>query len=612
MFHYICQRNDGSYFFLRHVISLLCRLMWLSVISLILVAADPLRADVFIVNSGNDVDDGACNGSHCSFREAINASNGTSGLDEIHFALPGAGPYVITGTPGFPQITDSVVIDGYTQPGADRQKGHPNVVFTGDYWSGLIISAPGVTVRGLVIQGFNYGLRVVSSGAVIQGSFIGTNIQGTSVAGTGNYSGIWLQFADGALVGGPAPGDRNLVSGNMTGVYVSSSTGVMIQGNLIGVDLSGRAALPNQYGINFADDSYDCIIGGPNAGEGNLVAGNSEIQVRIGGGTDVTAVHRSIVQGNIIGTDRTGTLEFGRPWGIGFGHAVDNVVGGPNPREGNVIAFNAKGIFSSPASGNSFFGNKIFVNNTLFQEYPGIDLQNNGVSPNDHCDLDALQNFPDLTSTASDMSSVTINGQLDSVPDQEYIVEFFASKECDPLGYGEGESYLGRSTVVTDTSCAGTFAVTLPIAVPDGMAVTATATGPDGSTSEFSACIAANGAPGSGVVPDGTAIGTTPLMVFRESTGDLTLTWSPSCFPNDVDYEVYGGTIGAFYDHQPVTCTTSGQTTYIFTPAVGDWYYLVVPTDGSIEGSYGESNLYGERPQVSGACTTKVLGPPCP
>ena len=76
------------------------------------------QATTFTVNSTNDVDDGTCDATHCSLREAINAANANSGTDTIAFNISGAGPHTIQPTSALPTITDPVVIDGYTQPGA--------------------------------------------------------------------------------------------------------------------------------------------------------------------------------------------------------------------------------------------------------------------------------------------------------------------------------------------------------------------------------------------------------------------------------------------------------------------------------------------------------------
>ena len=67
------------------------------------------------VNNSDDVDDGSCNVTHCSFREALSAANRLPGLDTIAFNIPGAGPHTIQPASALPSVTDPVVIDGYTQ-----------------------------------------------------------------------------------------------------------------------------------------------------------------------------------------------------------------------------------------------------------------------------------------------------------------------------------------------------------------------------------------------------------------------------------------------------------------------------------------------------------------
>ncbi len=118
----------------------------------------------------------------------------------------------------------------------------------------------------------------------------------------------------------------------------------------------------------------------------------------------------------------------------------------------------------------------------------GIDLGADGVTPNDAGDGDTgannLQNFPVLTSATS--GSTTIEGTLNSTPNTKFRLEFFSSTECDPSGYGEGETFLVFIDVTTDGSGNVTFTVTFPDTVPGGHFITATATDPNNNTSEFS------------------------------------------------------------------------------------------------------------------------------
>ena len=114
------------------------------------------------------------------------------------------------------------------------------------------------------------------------------------------------------------------------------------------------------------------------------------------------------------------------------------------------------------------------------------------VTPNDPEDGDSgpnnLQNFPVLATAVTSAGSTTIDGSLNSTPSTMFLVEFFSNSVCDPSGFGEGESFLGSGTVITDGSGNGSFSETLPTGATPGQFVTATATDLDGNTSEFSAC----------------------------------------------------------------------------------------------------------------------------
>src|SRR5262249_23279107 len=63
--------------------------------------------------------------------------------------------------------------------------------------------------------------------------------------------------------------------------------------------------------------------------------------------------------------------------------------------------------------------------------------------------------------------------------------EFFFNTDMDSSGYGEGQTYLGFLSAKTDSLGNATFSTTLP-AVPAGQFLSATATDPNGNTSEFS------------------------------------------------------------------------------------------------------------------------------
>src|SRR5262245_15847044 len=220
--------------------------------ALILVGAVavPLAATTFTVTNTNDSGTG-------SLRQAIQDSEGNPGLDTIAFNIPGAGVHTISPATQLPFINGPVVIDGYTQSGSsvNTDPVGTNAVLlieldgtnTAPFGNGLQI-ANGSTVRGLVINRWSTAISVNGGvGNIIVGNFIGTDPSGTiarlngaGIGGTG--------VATDTLIGSAAPADRNLISGNAGGI---SAGDAIIQGNLLGTDKSGLAAIPNtQYAIS--------------------------------------------------------------------------------------------------------------------------------------------------------------------------------------------------------------------------------------------------------------------------------------------------------------------------------------------------------------------------
>jgi hypothetical protein len=203
----------------------------------------------------------------------------------------------------------------------------------------------------------------------------------------------------------------------------------------------------------------------------------------------------NVVQGNFIGTQINGTSPLGNTLhGVFLQSTRNTPVGGTLSGAGNTIAFNGSAGVAvvSLDTGNGVLSNSIHDNGGL-----GIDLDNNGVTPNDHCDGDGgtnlQQNFPVLTSAVSAGGSTTIQGTLDSTANTTFRIEFFANTACDPSGNGEGQMFLGFTTVTTDANCNASFNVTLPATIPAGQFITATATDPNGNTSEFSQCLTVTG-----------------------------------------------------------------------------------------------------------------------
>ena len=133
----------------------------------------------------------------------------------------------------------------------------------------------------------------------------------------------------------------------------------------------------------------------------------------------------------------------------------------------------------------------------LFRSYEngglGIDLGGDDVvTLNDSPDADGWQNFPVLTAATTSAGTITISGTLQSAPNTNFRLEFFASSAIDPSGYGEGERFLGTVDVTTDASGTWNFSPTFTVGVAVGDFVTATATNlTTDDTSEFAASVPA-------------------------------------------------------------------------------------------------------------------------
>jgi hypothetical protein len=116
--------------------------------------------------------------------------------------------------------------------------------------------------------------------------------------------------------------------------------------------------------------------------------------------------------------------------------------------------------------------------------------------------------------------------------------------------------------------------------------------------------------PTTAAVPGGECRG---LQMTKNQAPSVTLNWDPSCSSADNDYGVYEGLIGTWYSHfeVPAFCSTGGATNATFNTSAGNHYYLIVPSDGSTEGSYGLDSTPIERPASTTPCLPQSLGT-CP
>lgn len=236
-------------------------------------------------------------------------------------------------------------------------------------------TAPGA---GNVIVGGGVTLGA-GTGNVVQGNLIGTNAAGAT--GMGGTFGVHISGSN-HVIGGTTPAARNVISGNSLGVFVSghSGSGHLIQGNYIGTDPTGNAALPNGSGVRL--DNGNHTIGGLTPGAGNVISGNANRAIDITSGSGVK------IQGNLIGTNAAGTAAI--PNGtnpltsnytvalFGTGHLVQNNVISGNRLVG-VHVFSGSQIIQG-----NFIGTNAAGTSALGNGGSGVVIAGGGRSPDRH------------------------------------------------------------------------------------------------------------------------------------------------------------------------------------------------------------------------------------
>ena len=272
------------------------------------------------------------------------------------------------------RLSDTVTIDGYSQPGAARNTGRDgdNAVLMIEIDGSKLAALPGgsdmrgfrlpgekCVISGLAVNripahGFELGFGGSPGGHnIIEGNFIGTDVTGTQDRGNGGRGVGIEQNSSDNLIGGTAPQARNLISANTNvglRVFGPGATGNRIEGNFIGTDATGKQALGNRNGGVLILDEALNLIGGTDAGAGNVISGNDfnrdESGNIVGASAGLTIARpgakMNLIQGNIIGADVTGTAALGNPSeGVLINEgASENTVGGSVDVARNILSGN--------------------------------------------------------------------------------------------------------------------------------------------------------------------------------------------------------------------------------------------------------------------------------
>ena len=417
------------------------------------------------------------------------------------------------------------------------------------------IGGTNALARNVISGNKQYGLYLANTtGNVILGNFIGTDATGSTALANGSGGAILSNNCRSNLIGSANSLARNIISGNTNaGIWIVGAQGNFVQGNFVGLDAAGTAALPNTFagmyllagaqsnfvsgnvfsgqpseGLRIADPgtSFNVVQGNyfgtdaaatnsiPNAFAGatifngatsntlggssvsarNVISGNGSYGVVIGD----PGTSGNLLAGNFIGTDVTGTNALGNSFAnvAVWNGATGNSIGGIDAGMANVIAFGYLGVvlYDSGTTNNSFRGNSIFANTGL-----GIDLNGDGLTLNDPGDADNgpnhLQNFPVITNVFASGASTIVSGTLNSTPNRNFWIDAYVNKFADPSGYGQGGVYVGSTTATTDGSGNCIFLLNAGGNFA-GQIFSATATDQTtGGTSEFSADVVATNGP---------------------------------------------------------------------------------------------------------------------
>ena len=328
-----------------------------------------------VVNATDDHNDGCCDSSDCTLREAIAAANSQTGPNTITFNIPISDPGCIdiayssgectlseiTLTSDLPPIIDDgTVIDARGADGCASTV----IIDAANASYGLNVAASGTGIHGLTIENAKlYGVLIFGASATgneLTCNRIRSNAQGIAIAGGASSNTI----GPGSLT------QANIVIGNSTsGIYIGgggspASSGNVVRYNYIGVSASGASVSSNLDGVVIYDTSKNTV------GPGNVISGNSRDGVRVVGG----AAFQNTITGNHIGTNVFDALGLGNQrFGILLedeaheNTITDNVVSG-NGYKSDYPYFGGVGVKASP--GNALYQNLIGTDSGGFDPLP--------------------------------------------------------------------------------------------------------------------------------------------------------------------------------------------------------------------------------------------------
>ena len=342
--------------------------------------------------------------------------------------------------------------------------------------------------RNLIVGGIVFEKSDSNS---VYGNYFGTTLTGVTSSGTNAHSIQILDSSSYNFIGGTNAMEPNLISGGNRGVMIQGLGTIEneIVNNLIGSTIDGVTALGNQNaGVLLSNGTAFNII------SGNVIMANSVDEA----GIWMDSTFNNTIKSNYIGTSANqvavagngniGTFSGGI---VMMNESANNMIGGANSADGNVIANNIFGILvqSNTGIGNTFKSNLYYNNSEM-----AIDIDGDYTpSGEDALDVDlgpnGTQNYPVITASYVTASQISMVGTFNSKANKTYTIQYYSNVTCNQSGNGEGKVLIGTQTLTTNSSGNATINVSFSAVVVVGSSITCLATDDLNSTSEFSECV---------------------------------------------------------------------------------------------------------------------------
>ncbi|MEX2238162.1 MAG: hypothetical protein WEB00_11560 [Dehalococcoidia bacterium] len=346
------------------------------------------------------------------------------------------------------------LISGNTGPGIDLENGSKGTEIRGNFigtdvngTADLGNGQKGIRLFGTpfetVIGGTTIAQRNVISGNTGEGidisanshdNFIAGNFIGTTALSTAalpNTSNGIAVMGSNNTVGGArtsantCDGACNVVSGqpnNVTGIRIGGGSGNVVEGNFVGVTVSGVTALGQGTGISVA--TGDTTIGGTIVSRRNVVSGNALAGISITVGSAASGI---VIQGNRVGTSANGTADLGNGLaGIEINGLAAVTVGGTTGVSATACEGACNVISGNGGAGISISGSGVV---TVQGNYIGVDTSGG-------------------TRVANTSSGISITGPGNTIGGTTAAARNVISGNSSGISFGSGASASGDDNIV--------------------------------------------------------------------------------------------------------------------------------------------------------------------